>query len=489
MSLDTFFKNSHIFHRSFDKKPRHVVSQSGLLITLDDGTTIIDATGGPAVACLGHDVPEVAAAVASQLTKVGYLFSGGGYSEDTTEALAAHILAGAPGGLTKAIFVNSGSEATDAVLKLTTQYWHARGRPERCNFIARRQSYHGNTLGALAVTGHEGRRTMYSRWLPDNVSFVDACYGYRGKRVGETDEAYVARLREQLVAEFERLGGDTVAAFIAETVGGSTLACVPAVPGYFQMVREVCDEYGALLILDEVCIRYLPPLLQSKHDSRVKVVVCTDSWSPQVMCGMGRTGTTHAWQQEGIRGPDLQNIGKSLGGGFIPLSGVLVHQHVFEVIATPQGALAGGHTFQAHPVACAAALAVQKIIERDRLLENVRDMGRRLETLLKTNLGPHPLVGDIRGRGLFWAVEFVSNKDARRPFDLRDDFSGRVVEEALRQGVQVLRNMGFPGTWKIDSIVICPPFMVRMEELEKIVARLKQALEVVATPYLHDIES
>lgn len=330
---------------------------------------------------------------------------------------------------------------------------------------------------------------MYSRWLPDNVSLVDACHGYRGKMAGQTDEAYVARLREQLVAEFARLGGDTVAAFIAETVGGSTLACVPAVLGYFPMVREVCDEYGALLILEEVCIRYLPALLSSQHDSQVKVVVRTDSWSPRAMCGMGRTGTTHAWQQEGIRGPDLQNIEKSLGGGSLPLFGVLVHQHIFEVIATPQGALAGDHTFQAHPVACAAALAVQQIIERDHLLENVRGMGRRLKTLLKTNLGPQPLVGGIRGRGLFWTVEFVSNKDARRPFDLRDDFSGRVGEEALRQDVQVLRNMGFPGTWKVDSVVICPPFMVKMEELGKIVARLKQALEMVATPYLRDIES
>lgn len=313
--LDDFFQNSYIFHRSFSQKPRHIIAQSGLTLTLDDGTQIIDATGGPAVACLGHNNPEVTKAVSEQLSKVEYLFSGGGFSEDTTEQLAAHILSDKPGGLAKAIFLGSGSEANDLVLKLVTQYWHARGQPQRCNFISRKQSYHGNTLGALAVTGHEGRRKMYAHWLPKNVSFVDACYPYRGKLDGESDEEYVERLKKQLEDEFERLGPQTVAAFMAETVGGSTLACVPALPGYFKAVREVCDKYGALLIMDEV------------------------------MCGMGRTGTMHAWEQEGIRGPDLQTIGKSLGGGFIALSGILVHQNVFDVIVTPNGSLAG-HTFQ-----------------------------------------------------------------------------------------------------------------------------------------------
>lgn len=254
MALDQFFHDSHIFHRSFERKPLKVVSQTGLTVTLDDGRTIIDATGGPAVACLGHNVPEVAEAVSAQLQKVGYLFSGGGYREDTTEQLAAHILKGHPGGLSKAIFLGSGSEATDAVLKLVTQYWHARGQPQRANYIARKQSYHGNTLGALSVSGHEGRRTMYKQWLSHNVSFVDACCGYRGKVDRESDDEYVKRLVCQLENEIRRLGPATVAAFIAETVSGSTLACVPAVKGYFQAVRAVCDRYDILLVLDEVRI-------------------------------------------------------------------------------------------------------------------------------------------------------------------------------------------------------------------------------------------
>ncbi|KAF7188183.1 putative aminotransferase [Pseudocercospora fuligena] len=454
-ALDSFFESSHIFHRSFSQKPRRVVAASRLTLHLDDGSTVIDATGGPAVACLGHNVPEVVEAVSKQLQRVGYLFSAGPYCEDTTEQLAAHILDGHPGGLSKAIFLGSGSEATDAMLKLVTQFWHAKGEPQRRHLIARRQSYHGNTLGALSITGHESRRKMFQPWMPATVSFVDPCCAFRGKHDGETDEQYLQRLVDQLEAEFERLGPSNVAAFVAETVAGSTLACVPASKGYFQAVREICDKYGTLLVLDEV------------------------------MCGMGRTGTMHAWQQEGIRGPDLQMVGKSLGGGFIPLSAVLVHQHIFDVIASPTSGLAGGHTFQAHPTACAAALAVQRFIRERDLLMNVQNMGAVLGNLLKEHLGNHPLVGDIRGRGLFWAVEFMLDPGQRKEFPLEDDFSQRVVREALAgQGLQVLANMGHPGTWKVDSVVICPPFIVTEPELEEIVKKLKAAVDVVSGPYL-----
>lgn len=253
MSVDDFFTDSHIFHRSFESVPLKVSSQDGLTLTLDDGRTVLDATGGPAVACLGHNVPEVTSAVTAQLQRVGFLFSGGGFCEDTTEQLASHILRDRPGGLSKAIFLGSGSEATDAVLKLVTQYWSARGQPGRTNVVARRQSYHGNTLGALAVSGHQGRRSMYQHWLPGNVSFVDACCAYRGKEEGESDDEYFRRLLDQIDDEVQRLGPDTVAAFVAETVSGSTLACVPAVEGYFRGVRAICDKYDILLVLDEVC--------------------------------------------------------------------------------------------------------------------------------------------------------------------------------------------------------------------------------------------
>ncbi|KAK9797970.1 putative class III aminotransferase [Seiridium cardinale] len=287
-------------------------------------------------------------AVNQQLGKVGHLFFGGGFCEDTTEELATHILHDAPGALTKAIFLRSGSEAMDAVLKLVTQYWSVRGELSRINFIAHHQSYHGNTFGALCVTGNQGRRTIYSHWLSENVSSVDACCAYLVKLDVESDEE-------------------------------STLACVPPVKGYFQAVREICDKYGALMVLDET-------------------------------------------------------VGKSLDRGFIPISGVLLHQRVFDTIVTLSGAFAGCHIFQAHPVACAVALAVQRIIRRGNLFGNVRYMTALLGDLLKPELEDHPLVGDIRGRVLFWAAEFMLDPEKRTPFLMNNDFSGHVIEE--RYGIK-----------------------------------------------------
>lgn len=310
--------NSHILHRSLVHEPQNIISGSGISFTLANGRTVIDASAGPAVSCLGHNQPEVAEAVAKQLKEIAYVYSGSRYTCRAAEELASLLLQDKPGGLSKAIFVNSGSEATDAALKLASQYWHEKGERQRVNFIARKQSYHGNTLGALSVSGHESRRELYGPWLSSNVSFVDPCYAYRAKCPHETDEDYVERLRQQLDDEFVRLGPETVAAFVAEPVSGTTLGCVPAVSGYFKAVRGVCDKYGALLIFDEI------------------------------MCGMGKTGTMHAWQQEGVA-PDIQTIGKALGGGFLPLSGVLLHQRLFDALADGSGTLAHGHTFQVSP--------------------------------------------------------------------------------------------------------------------------------------------
>lgn len=295
--------SSHIFHRSTRQSPDKIVSGSGVSFTLASGRTVIDASAGPAVACLGHAQPSVLAAVTQQMQDISYAYSMG-YTTDPTEELATILLKDSPGGLSKAIFVNSGSEATDAALKLASQYWIEKGRPQKVNFIARKQSYHGNTLGALSISGHEARRAFYRPWLSHNVSFVDPCYAFRGKRHGELETDYVQRLKDQLENEILRLGPDTVAAFVAETIPGTTLGCVPASNGYFAAVRELCDKYDILLVLDEI------------------------------MCGMGKTGTMHAWQQEGISGPDIQMIGKALGGGFIPLSGVLTTQKVYEAIST-----------------------------------------------------------------------------------------------------------------------------------------------------------
>jgi adenosylmethionine-8-amino-7-oxononanoate aminotransferase len=252
MPVNDFVSRSHVLHRALAYEPQKIISGSGISFTLESGKVILDASAGPSVSVLGHHQPEVTEAIVKQLNNIGYVYSGSRYTSDAAEELASEILTGAPGGLVKAIFVNSGSEATDAALKLATQYWCEIGEKQRVNFIARKQSYHGNTIGSLCVSGHESRREYYKPWLSNNVTFVDPCYGYRAKVGDETDVQYVERLKMQLEDEFQKVGPDTVAAFIAETVSGTTLGCLPATRGYFKAVQEVCDKHGALLILDEV---------------------------------------------------------------------------------------------------------------------------------------------------------------------------------------------------------------------------------------------
>ncbi|EKG21270.1 Aminotransferase class-3 [Macrophomina phaseolina MS6] len=453
-AVNDFVAKSHVMHRALRSEPQSIVSGSGISFVLANGKTLIDASGGPAVSCLGHHRPEVAKAVADQINKIGYVYSVG-YTSDPAEELATMLLKDKPGGLSRAMFFNSGSEATDAAVKLATQYWKEKGELQRRNVISRAQSYHGNTIGALCVSGHESRRAMYSDWMSNNVSFVDPCYAYRAKPDGQSDEEYLTHLIKQLDDEFHRLGPETVSAFFAETISGTTLGCLPALPGYFKAVRELCDKYGALLILDEI------------------------------ICGMGKTGAMHAWQQEeGFRGPDLQTIGKTLGGGFVPLSAVLVHEKVFDALAVGTGALSHGHTFQAHPTACAAAIEVQKIIGQENLLENCQKMGAVLGERMKAEILPLPLVGDVRGRGLYWAAEFVMDKEAKTPFPLSDNFSTKVVAAAAELGLNILGNLGKTGLIDVEHVMITPPYIITEDEVVKVVGLLKKAIQRASEPYL-----
>ncbi|MGH7043320.1 MAG: aminotransferase class III-fold pyridoxal phosphate-dependent enzyme, partial [Acetobacteraceae bacterium] len=250
---------SRVLHRSGGVPPV-AVGGAGIMLRLADGREVIDGSGGAAVACLGHGNARVAAAIGRQAAGLAYAHTGF-FTSEPAEALADLILDGSPGGLTHAWFCSSGSEGTEAALKLARQYFVETGQPARTRFIARRQSYHGNTLGALAVGGNMARRAVYEPMLAGAFSHVSPCFAYRFQDEGETDAAYVDRLIAELDGEFTRLGPETVAAFVAEPVVGATAGCVPALPGYFERVRAVCDRHGALLILDEV------------------------------MCGMGRTGT------------------------------------------------------------------------------------------------------------------------------------------------------------------------------------------------------
>ncbi len=435
---------SRVLHRSGGQPPV-AVGGDGIYLHLAGGTRIIDASGGAAVACLGHGNRRIAQAIGDQAAAMAYAHTGT-FSSQPAEDLAHIILDGEPGGLAYAYFCSSGSEGTEASLKLARQYFVEIGQPERVHFVARRQGYHGNTLGALAGGGNMMRRAIYEPILSPAFSLVSPCFAYRFQNQDESDEQYVDRLANELEAEFQRLGPDTVAAFLAETVVGATTGCVTALPGYFRRVREICDRHGALLILDEV------------------------------MCGMGRTGTMHAWEKEGIA-PDLQVVAKGLGGGYQPIGGVLIGRKVVEAINAGSGGFVHGHTYQAHPVACQAALEVQRIIRDDNLLENVRAMGERLETALVERFGNHRHVGDIRGRGLFWALEFVVDRATKQVFDPAMKVNERVKRAALERGVAIYPMGGTIDGRQGDHVVIAPPYIARAAEIDAIVARVGDAVD------------
>lgn len=436
---------SRILHRSLRKDPLLAVSGRGLMVQGAEGPPVIDASGGAAVACIGHGDERVVRAITEQARQIAYAHTVF-FTCEAAEQLADLLVGEAPGGLTHAYFVSSGSEAMEAALKLARQYFLEIGEPQRTRFIARRQSYHGNTLGALGLGGNMARREPYEPILAGCFSHVSPCFAYRGQEAGESDADYVARLAAELEAEFQRLGTQNVAAFVAETIVGATTGCVTALPGYFPAMREVCDRHGALLILDEV------------------------------MCGMGRSGTLHAWEQEGVS-PDIQTIAKGLGGGYQPIGAILAQGKIVRALAEGSGAFKHGHTYQAHPVACAAALAVQRIIREDGLLGNVRAMGARLEGALQERFGNHAHVGDIRGRGLFWALEFVEDRASRRSFDPARKVNEAVKDAAMASGVMIYPMGGTIDGRRGDHVIIAPPYTATAEDIDRIVERLGQAVE------------
>ncbi len=434
-----------LIQRNLNAEPPVAVHGEGIWLTARDGHRVMDASGGAAVACLGHGHPRVLAAMAEQMQRLTYAHTAL-FSCESAEALAETLVGHKPGGLAYAYFVSSGSEGMEAALKLARQHFLEAGQPRRTRFIARRQSYHGNTLGALAASGNAMRRAPYQPILSDAFRHVSPCYAWRDQRDDETEGQYAARLAAELEAEFQRLGPDTVAAVCAETVVGATLGCVTAVPGYFRAVREVCDRHGALLILDEV------------------------------MSGMGRCGTLHAWEAEGIT-PDIQVIAKGLGGGYQPIGGILASERVVAPIREGSGAFMHGHTYQAHPMACAAALAVQRVIAEEALLANVRVMGARLEAALTERLGNHAHVGDIRGRGLFWAVELVADRATKATFDPAQKRHARVGSQAYARGLGCYPMGGTIDGRHGDHVILAPPYNVTAAQTDAIVARFGDAVE------------
>ena len=434
---------SHVFHRQPRQDYPVAVAGEGMLLVDQAGRRYLDASGGAAVSCLGHGHPRVTRAIKDQLDRLAYAHTSF-FTSEPAEQLADQLIAGAPEGIDRVYFVSGGSEAIEAALKLARQYFVEIGEPQRRHFIARRQSYHGNTLGALAVGGNAWRRQQFEPLLVE-VTHVSPCYPYRGKAPGEGDEAYGARLAAELEATVQRLGPAGVIGFIAEPVVGATLGAVPAVPGYFKAVRQICDRHGMLLILDEV------------------------------MCGMGRTGTLFACEQDGVR-PDLVTIAKGLGAGYQPIGATLVAQTIFEAIRDGSGFFQHGHTYMAHPVACAAALAVQRTIIEEELLSRVREQGSKLRALLTERLGQHPNIGEIRGRGLFQGLEFVADRASRQAFPPELKLHARIKAEAMARGLLCYPMGGTVDGRRGDHLLLAPPFIVTEGELEAVVERLEQAI-------------
>jgi adenosylmethionine-8-amino-7-oxononanoate aminotransferase len=410
------------------------------------GRAYLDASGGAAVSSLGHAHPDVLAAMHAQIDQLAYAHTSF-FTTEVAEQLAEQLVRTAPAGTSHAYFVSGGSEAVEAALKMARQYFVEIGQPERTHFIARRQSYHGNTLGALAVGGNAWRRAPFAPLLVE-ATHVSPCYPYREQHASETAEAYGLRLARELDETINGLGPHTVLAFVAETVGGATAGVLTPVPGYFKAVREVCDRHGVLLILDEV------------------------------MCGMGRTGTLHACEQEGVV-PDLITVAKGLGGGYQPIGAVLAQRHVVQAMSRGSGFFQHGHTYLGHPVACAAALAVQKVIERDHLLAKVRDDGEFLGQALRDALGNHPHVGDIRGRGFFWGVELVADRDHKTPFDPSHKVHARLKKAAMELGLLCYPFGGTVDGNLGDHVLLAPPYIASREHLTAIAALLSQSIDAV----------
>lgn len=434
---------TRILHRTIHANLPRAVAGQGIYVTDSEGRHYIDGSGGAAVSCLGHNHPEVLDAMRAQMGRISYAHTSF-FTTDVAEQLAEQLIEIAPKGLDYVYLVSGGSEAVEAALKMARQYFVEIGQSQRRHIIARRQSYHGNTIGALATGGNAWRREQFKPILPE-THHVSPCYAYREMQIGETPPAYAERLAAELEAKVIELGAEKVMAFVAEPVVGATLGAVGPAADYFKRVRQVCEKHGILLILDEV------------------------------MCGMGRTGTIFALEQEGIV-PDLVTIAKGLGGGFQPIGAVLLSEKIYRAFAEGSGLFQHGHTYIGHPIAAAAANKVVEILRRPKLMENVVKMGERLQAGLDAILGRSPYVGDIRGRGLFRGVEIVADRDTKQPFDPARKINSKINKEAMQRGLMCYPMGGTIDGVHGDHVLLAPPYITQPEEIDLIVERLAAAI-------------
>ncbi|MEM9247545.1 MAG: aspartate aminotransferase family protein [Pseudomonadota bacterium] len=437
---------SHVFGRSPRTTPPVAVSGDGCYLMDRSGKRYLDASGGAAVSCLGHSDATVVDAIKAQLDTLAFAHTGF-FTSEPAEALADLLIDHAPGALDRVYLVSGGSEATEAAIKLARQYWVEKGEPQRGKLIARKQSYHGNTIGALSAGGNAWRRAQFGPLLLD-VSHIDPCYAYRLKRDDESLEAYGQRAAQALEDEILRLGPENVMAFMAEPVVGATAGALAPAPGYFKRVREICDTYGVLLILDEV------------------------------MCGMGRTGALFACEADGIA-PDIVCIAKGLGAGYQPIGAMLCTAEIYDTIAQGSGFFQHGHTYVGHPTAAAAGLAVVGAILERGLVPRVAQMGEVLDTRLRERFGQHPHVGDIRGRGLFRGIELVADRETKAPFDPARGVAGKIKKAAFEAGLICYPMSGTIDGRQGDHILLAPPFIIEDAQLNELTDKLETAIAAV----------
>ena len=434
---------SHVFGRHTRVQPPMVAGGEGCYLIDESGKRYFDGSGGAAVSCLGHGDPEVTAAIKAQLDQVAFAHTGF-FTSQPAEQLADLLVEHAPERIDQVYFVSGGSEAVESALKLARQYYVELGEPGRHRVIARKQSYHGNTLGALAVGGNEWRRAPFAPILIES-SHVPPCFEYRGRQDNETAFDYGQRVANELEAEIERLGADSIMAFIAEPVVGATLGAVPPVEGYFKRIREICDDHDILLILDEV------------------------------MCGMGRTGSLFASEQDDVA-PDIVCIAKGLGGGYQPLGAMLCSSKIFKTIKDGSGFFQHGHTYLAHPTACAAGLAVVQATLGRGLIEQVNVMGNGLQAALRERFGQHPNIGDIRGRGLFIGLEIVEDRATKKPFDPTLGINKKLKRSAFEAGLVCYPMGGTIDGKNGDHVLLAPPYVMQESQIDEIVDKLLTGL-------------
>ncbi len=443
---------SRVFPRHTKATLPTAVAGDGVHIIDSAGKRYLDACGGAAVSCLGHSDAHVIAAIKAQLDAIPFAHTAF-FTSDPAENLAERLVERAPEGIERAYFVSGGSEAVEAALKLSRQYFLERGEGTRRNVIARWQSYHGNTLGALSAGGNRWRRAQFEPMLVGAMHHIAACHPYRDRRADETVEAYGLRVADELEAKIQELGPETVAAFIAEPVVGATMGAVPAVPGYFKRIREICDRHGVLLILDEV------------------------------MCGMGRTGTLFASEADGVR-PDMVAIAKGLGAGYQPIGALLVSGAIYDAIAAGSGFFQHGHTYIGHPAACAAGCAVlDRVVGTgaagEGLLPRVRAMGDRLDAVLRDRFADHPHIGDIRGRGLFRGLEIVADRVTKEPFDPALKVNAMIKRAAMEEGLMCYPMGGTIDGERGDHVLLAPPFIIDDSHVEEIADKLGRSMTSV----------